>query len=103
HPRAPLELLRLAVLRLLPLLLELLRMDFPVGDALLAPGQLGQLPVDLLLLREDALLDLEGLGPPLRDFLLDVGAQLHGLLADLDLRLAAHTPGLPARRCHAGP
>ena len=65
HARDPLELLQLGVLRLLQLLLQLLRVRLPVGDALLATGQLRKLAVDLVFLCEDPLLDLDDLGAAL--------------------------------------
>ena len=88
-------------------------MRLAVGDALLAPRELGQLAVDLVLLGEDALLDLDDLGPALGDLLLDLRAELHRLLARLDLSLAPHRLCLaaslgeeklprPARRREAG-
>src|SRR5438034_796366 len=60
-----------------------------------SPRELGQLAVDVLLLREDALLDIHHLPAPLSDFLLDLGAEPDRLLARFDLRLA------PERFCLA--
>jgi hypothetical protein len=72
-------------------------MHFPVGDPLLAPRQLRQLSVDLLFLGEDALFDLQRLGPSRSDFLLDLRAQADRFLPGLDLRLAAEGVGVSAR------
>ena len=74
HPRDALELGELRVARLFELLLQLLRVHLTVGDALLAAGELGQLLVDVLFLRQHALLDLQELGASLGDLLLDLGA-----------------------------
>src|SRR5438093_13163101 len=63
-------------------------MSLAVGQPLLPSRHLRQLPVDLLLLGEDALLDLDDPRPVLRDLLVDVGAELDGLLARRDLGLA---------------
>ena len=73
---------------MLVLLLELLQVRLPVREALLPPGELRQLPVDLLFLRENALLDLDDPRAVLCDLLVDLGAKLHGFLARGDLRLA---------------
>src|SRR5438876_799125 len=63
-------------------------MRLPVGQALFAPCELGQLAVDLLLLRQDPLLDLDDARPVFGDFLVDLRSQLNSLLAGADLRLA---------------
>ena len=97
HAGDPLELGAVAQLELLHLLLQLPEVDLAVGDALLAAGQLGQLPVDVVLLREDALLDLHHRVAPLPELLLELGAQLDRLLARLDRRLPARRVGLAAR------
>jgi hypothetical protein len=68
--------------------------DVAVVDPLLAPAELVELGVELLLAGEDALLDLEDLAAPLLRLGLDLGADLDGLLARLDLRLAAEGVGL---------
>src|SRR5438552_8034262 len=65
HARDPFELFELGVLRLLQDILKLLRVRFAIGDSLLAPGQLRQLAVDLVFLREHPLLDLDDLGATL--------------------------------------
>src|SRR5206468_7851302 len=96
HAGDPLELAELVVLRVLELLLELPRMRLSIRHALLPAGELRQLPVDLLFLREHALLDLDDLGAPVAYLALDVGAELDGLLAGLDLRLAPHRLGVSA-------
>ena len=88
HARDPLELGELLLACFLVLFLELAEMRLPIGEALLAARELGELSVDLLFLREDALLDLDDPAAVLRDFLVDLGAQLHRFLADGDLRLA---------------
>ena len=97
HAGDPLELGAVAQLELLHLLLQLPQVNLAVGDALLAAGQLGQLPVDVVLLREDALLDLHHRVAPLTELLLEVGAQLDRLLARLDRSLPARRVGLAAR------
>jgi hypothetical protein len=97
HPRYPLELRELGRLRLLQVLLELAEMRLTVGESLVSPGELDELPLYLRFLREDALLDLEHLGPAVDELRIDVGTQLHGLLACLDLRLAPHRLGLALR------
>ena len=97
HAGDPLELGAVAQLELLHLLLQLPQVNLAVGDALLAPGQLGQLPVDVVLLREDALLDLHHLVAPLAQLLLELGAQLDRLLARFDRSLAPRRVGLAAR------
>src|SRR4029453_10577979 len=70
HRGDPLELLQLLLLRPLELLVELLRSDLAVVHALLAAGELGQLPVELLLERRDALLGLGDLGATVAHLLL---------------------------------
>jgi hypothetical protein len=97
HARDPLELGHLRLPGALQLLLQLLRVRLAVEDPLLAARQLGQLAADLLLLREDALLDLERLGSPHCDLLLDLGSHANGFLPRLDLRLPPHRFRLPAR------
>jgi hypothetical protein len=92
--RDPLELGELLLAGMLVLLLELFQVGLPVREALLPPNELGQLPVDLLFLREDALLDLDDPRPVICDLLVDLGAQLHGFLARGDLRLAPQRVGL---------
>jgi hypothetical protein len=91
QPGDALQLLELVVLGRLGLLLELLQVRLPVQDPLLAPLDLGELAVDLLLLGDHPLLDL-GL-----QLLLDVGAELERLLARLDLGLTADRVGRPRR------
>src|SRR5215212_10562684 len=97
HARDSLELLQLGVLRPFQLLLQLLRMRLAIGDALLTPSELRELAVDLVLLGQHPLLDLDDLGSALRDLLLDVRPELHGLLAGFDLSLAPHRLGVAAR------
>ena len=97
HAGDPLELGAVAQLQLLHLLLQLPEVHLTVGDTLLAPGQLRQLPVDVVLLREDALLDLHHRVAPLAELLLEIGAQLDRLLARLDRGLAPGRVGLTAR------
>ena len=97
HARDALELGHLRVARVLEVFLELLRVDLAVGDTLLAPRQFGQLPVDVLLFRQHALLDLEDLVAPLSDLLLDLGAQADRGLTRLDLPLPAQRVGLALR------
>ena len=83
-----------SLLGLLQLLLERAEVRLAVGQTLLAPGELGQLPLDLLLRREHALLDLGDSRPALGQLALDLGAEPDRLLAGLDLRLAANRLGL---------
>src|SRR5215211_5652078 len=58
HSRDPLELLELALLRVLQVLLELLDVDLAVGQALLAPLDLLLAPLDLVFAPDRPLLDL---------------------------------------------
>jgi hypothetical protein len=94
HARDALELRDLRVARLLEVFLELLGVHLAVEDALLAPSELGQLLVDVLLLRQNALLDLENLRAPLGDLVLDLGPQPDRGLTRLDLPFAAQRVGL---------
>src|SRR5690242_12244715 len=70
-------------------------MDLAVCEALLTTRELGQLPVDLLLLRENVLLDLDDARPVLGDLLLDLGPQSDCLFAGAALRFAAKRLSLP--------
>ena len=72
-------------------------MLFPVGEALVAARELLELLLDLDLLRQDALLDLQHLRPPVGQLRVDLPAQADGLLASLDLRLTPHCIALAAR------
>src|SRR5439155_22665090 len=92
-----LELLALAFLEQLHVLLELLQVLFAVGDPLLAPRELGQLPRDVVLLRDHPLLDLDHRITALAELRLELCAQLHGLLARLDPGFAPRCLGVP--RC----
>ena len=87
HARDPLELGELLLARILVLLLELPQVRLTIGEALLAARHLGQLPVDLLFLREHALLDLDDPAAVLCNFPVDLRTQLDRLLANGDLRL----------------
>ena len=89
HARDAFELLELLLLDLLQLLLQRAQVRLAVGHALFAARQLRQLALDLLLRREDALLDLRHPGSPFRKLSLDLGPEPDRLLAGLDLRLAA--------------
>ena len=60
-----------------------------VGDPLVTPRQLRQLPRDVVLLSEDALLDLDDRVTALAQLGLELGAQLDRLLPRLDAGLAA--------------
>jgi hypothetical protein len=64
-------------------------MCLAIEETLLAALQLGQLRVDLLFLREDALLDLDDPRPVFGDLPIDLGAEPDRLLASADLALAA--------------
>ena len=70
------------------------QMRLAVGDALVAPGDLDELLLDLLLPREDALLDLEHLLAPVAELGVDLCPELHRLLARLDLGLTPDRLGL---------
>ena len=83
-------------LELLHLILQLAKVHFAVGKSLFAPRDLGELAVDVVLLGDHALLDLEDRVAPLAQLRLDVGAQLHGLLARLDRRFTPRRVGLAA-------
>ena len=83
--RHPLELPALTVVRVLQRLLELLEVDLPVGDALLAPGELDQAAIGVVLLLQHPLLDLDDLVAPLAQLGLELGPHLDRLLACLDL------------------
>ena len=90
HAGDPLDLRLLRRLRLLQLVLELAEVRLAVGEPLVLAPELDELPLDLLFLREHALLDLQHLLAPVGVLGVDLGAQLDRLLARLDLRLAAH-------------
>src|SRR5712691_8377140 len=62
-------------------------MCLAIGKPLLAARHLRQLSVDLLFLREHSLLHLDDPAAVLRDFLVDLRAQLDRLFAGGDLRL----------------
>ena len=95
--RDPLELAELPVLRLLQVDLELLDVRLAVGEALFAAEELGQLRLELILLGEDALLELRDLAAALLGVALGLGTDAHRLLARLDLGLAAQVVGFPLR------
>ena len=95
HRGDPLELLQLLLLRPLELLVELLRGDLAVVHALLAARELGQLPIEVLLERRDALLGLGDLRATVAHLLLDLRAECQLALTRLDLGLAADRIGLP--------
>ena len=84
-----LEFLALVVLDLLDILLKLPQVNLAIRDSLLAARELGQLPVDVVLLGEHALLDLQHLVAALAQLGLELGAELDRLLARLDRGLAA--------------
>ena len=94
HARDPFELQPLAVPELLHLILQLAQVNLAVGHTLFTPGQLGELPVDVVLLRDDALLDLHHRVATLAELRLELGTQLHRLLARLDPRFPARRVGL---------
>ena len=83
------ELGRLGGLSLLQLVLQPPEVTLAVCQALVLACQVDELPLDLLFLREDALLDLEHRFPPVGELRVDLRAQLDGLLPGLDLRLTA--------------
>src|SRR5207248_8928861 len=68
-----------------------------VGETLVLACELDELALDLLFLREHALLDLQHLLPALGDLGVDVRAELDRLLTRLDLGLAAQRFGLALR------
>ena len=97
HRRDLLEESLLLVLEVLQVFLQLLEVDLAVGDSLLAPDQLGQLPVDVVLLREHALLDLEHLVAAAPQLALQLIANRDGLLARLDRSFTARRVGFVTR------
>jgi hypothetical protein len=97
HARDALQLRELFALRRLVVFLQLAEMDLAVCEPLLPAAQLGQLPVDLLLFREHAFLDLDDSGAVLRDLPVDLRPKLDGLFARGDLRLAAERHRLSLR------
>src|SRR5579859_902664 len=94
HAGDALERRLLSDLRLLQLFLELLQVDLAVGEPLVLAREVLELALDLLLLGDEALLDLEDLVAPLAELGVDLGAQLDCLLARLHLRLALQRVGL---------
>src|SRR5204863_2157742 len=94
HPGDALELVLLGHLGLLELLLELPQMGLPVGEPLIAAGELDELPLDLLLLREHPLLDLQDGLAPVGELRVDLRPQLDRLLPGGELGLAAKRLGL---------
>src|SRR5207244_6489681 len=97
QPRDALEFLQLALLRRLQLLLELLGVRLAVGDALLAPVELDEPPLRLLLASAQPLLELDRLRPPGVQIVLDLSPELDRLLLRLELRLAPEGLGLAPR------
>jgi len=97
HPGDALELGQLGIARLLQLFLQLLRVHLAIGDSLFPPRELGEFPVDVLLLGDDALLQREHLRATARDLLLDLGAKPDRLLTCFDLSFAPKRIGLPLR------
>src|SRR5207247_2145752 len=75
HPGDALQLGELDIARRLLLLLELTEVLLPVGKPLFSACELGELTVDLLLLRKDALLDLDDPPAMLRDLRLGLRPQ----------------------------
>jgi hypothetical protein len=94
HPGNALELGELLATGGFLLLLQLLQVSLPVGEPLLATGELGELSVDLLLLHEQAFLDLHDAGSVFGDLVVDLGPELDGLLPCRDLRFTAQSVGL---------
>ena len=101
HARDALDLRLLDRLRLLQVLLELPEVDLAVGEPLVLALELDELPLDVLFLREDALLDLQDLRAAVGVLGVDVGAELDRLLTRLDLRLAPERLGLALARPRA--
>src|SRR5436190_6077450 len=89
QPGDPLELRELAVLRLLELFLELLDVSFAVGDSLLAPLDVDQPALALVLARVEPLTLAEDVGPLPLQLALDLGAVLDRGFLRLELGLAA--------------
>ena len=83
-------------LRLAELLLQRLDVHLAIAESLLLPLELDQPRVGLVLLLQHALLDLGDLDPAVLHLALDLAAERDGLLARLDLRLAANGFGLAA-------
>ena len=102
QPGDALELRQRLVLGRLELVLELLDVRLPVGQALLAALDLRRPPRDLVLGLGDSLLDLGDLGAPVLHLGLDVGTQLDRELARLDLRLPPDRLGFALGDVHAG-
>jgi len=97
HAGDPLELAAVRVLQLLHVLLQLAEVNLAVGDALLAPNELRELAVDVVLLRDHALLDLHDLVAALAELRFELGAKLDRLLARLDAGLAPRHLGVTLR------
>src|SRR5215203_2041688 len=93
----PLELAKLPVLRVLEIDLELLDVRLAIGEALLAAKELGQLHLELVLLRKDTLLKPGDLAAALLGVALGPSTDAHRLLARLDLGLAAQVFRFPLR------
>jgi hypothetical protein len=83
----PLELADLLVLGLLELDLEVLDVRLAIGEPLLATEELGQLPLELVLFRDDPLLELGDLPAALLGVALCLRPDADGLFPRLDLRL----------------
>src|SRR5579884_3289030 len=94
EPGDPLELGLLGELRLLQLLLQPPEVRLAVREALVAPRQLDELPLDLLFLREDTLFDLEDGLAPVSELAVDLRPERDRLLARRDMRLAPDGLGL---------
>jgi hypothetical protein len=90
-----LELDLLVELRMLQLVLKLAQVDLTVREALVLPGQVDELALDLLLFGEHALFDLQHRLPPVGELGVDLRPQLDGLFSSLDLRFPAQRLGLP--------
>ena len=88
-------------LRVAELVLERLDVHLAIAEPLLPPLELGQPGVGLELLLEHALLDLGDLDAAVLHLALDLAAQRDGLLARIDLRLAANGLGFALRVARA--
>src|SRR5579862_218349 len=96
HPGDSLELRDPRGPCVLELVLECPEVRLPVGEPLMSPVELGELLLDLELLRQHAPLDLQDLCAPVGELRVDLTAQRDGLLPAVDLRFAANSFRLPA-------
>src|SRR5215207_2205451 len=94
----PLELAKLPVLRVLEIDLELLDVRLAIGEALLAAKELGQLHLELVLLRKDTLLKPGDLAAALLGVELGLAAQVFRFPLRVVDQLVAPRGSLPEAR-----